>query len=328
MKTLLASLAAGLALATVSSAALAQSGSLTIYTSQPTDQMATIVEAFNAAHPDVQVEIFRSGTTEVVNKLEAEFAAGAPQADVLLIADAVAMTRLKNAGRLEPFADAPVEGLPAAVIDPDMTFFGTKLITTGIVFNTELVDEPPTAWADLAEPENASRLIMPSPLYSGAAVYHVGTVVQQEAFGWDFYETLADNGAIAGRGNGGVLEAVARGEKAFGIIVDFMPLNAKAQGSPVGFVFPEEGVSAITEPVAIVAGTANRDAAEAFIAWKLSTEGQELAARQGYIPLVDGVGLPEGRPAPSQLTILEADLSQMIADDEANKRRFADLFGG
>ena len=50
----------------------------------------------------------------------------------------------ENDDRLETYADAPVEGLPAAVIDPDMTCFGTKLITTGIVYNTELVETPPT----------------------------------------------------------------------------------------------------------------------------------------------------------------------------------------
>ncbi|WP_372425211.1 ABC transporter substrate-binding protein [Salinarimonas chemoclinalis] len=328
MKTILRPVIAGLALASVSTLALAQSGSITVYTSQPTEQMATIVEAFNEAHPDIQVEVFRSGTTEVVNRLQAEFAAGSTPADVLLIADAVAMTQLKNDGRLAAYPDAPVEGLPSAVVDPDMTFFGTKLITTGIVYNTELVETPPTSWMDLTQPEAAGSLIMPSPLYSGAAVYHVGTMVQQPQFGWDYYETLADNGAIAGRGNGGVLEAVARGEKAYGIIVDFMPLNAAADGSPVGFVFPSEGVSAITEPVAIVEGTDNMEAARAFVAWTLSQAGQALSASQGYIPLIDGVDLPEGRPAPSQLTILEADLGEMIANDEANKRAFADLFGG
>ncbi|WP_349370751.1 ABC transporter substrate-binding protein [Salinarimonas sp.] len=328
MKTILRPLIAGLALATVSTVALAQSGSITVYTSQPTEQMDTIVKAFNEAYPDIQVEVFRSGTTEVVNRLQAEFAAGSTPADVLLIADAVAMTRLKGDDRLEAYADAPVQGLPEAVIDPDMTFFGTKLITTGIVYNTELVEEAPTSWMDLTKPEIAASLTMPSPLYSGAAVYHVGTMVQQPEFGWDYYETLADNGAIAGRGNGGVLEAVARGEKAYGIIVDFMPLNAAAQGSPVGFVFPEEGVSAITEPVAIVKGTDDLEAAKAFVDWTLSEEGQRLSASQGYIPLIDGVELPEGRPAPSQLTILEADLGAMIENDEANKRAFADLFGG
>jgi iron(III) transport system substrate-binding protein len=328
MKTILRPLIAGIALASVSSVAMAQSGAITVYTSQPTEQMAIIVEAFNEAYPDVAVEVFRSGTTEVVNRLQAEFVAGETPADVLLIADAVAMTRLKEDGRLAAYEDAPVEGLPEAVIDPDMTFFGTKLITTGIIYNTELVEEAPTSWMDLTQPEAAASLTMPSPLYSGAAVYHVGTMVQQPQFGWDYYETLADNGAIAGRGNGGVLEAVARGEKAYGIIVDFMALNAAAQGSPVGFVFPQEGVTAITEPVAIVEGTDNMEAAKAFVDWTLSEEGQRLAASQGYIPLIDGVELPEGRPAPSELTILEADLSQMIENDEENKRRFADLFGG
>ena len=35
-----------------------------------------------------------------MNRLQAEFAAGRPQADVVLVADAVATTQLKNDGRL------------------------------------------------------------------------------------------------------------------------------------------------------------------------------------------------------------------------------------
>jgi hypothetical protein len=38
----------------------------------------------------------------------------------------------------------------------------------------------------------------------------------------------------------------------YGIIIDFMPLNAAADGSPMAFVFPDEGVTAVTEPVAIL----------------------------------------------------------------------------
>ena len=67
---------------------------------------------------------------------------------------------------------------------------------------------------------------MPSPLYSGAAVIHVGTVVQQPVFGWSYLENLAAGGAVAGQGNGTVIEAVARGEKAYGIIIEYMALNA------------------------------------------------------------------------------------------------------
>ncbi|NHF74389.1 ABC transporter substrate-binding protein [Paracoccus xiamenensis] len=306
----------------------APSGTLTVYTSQPQEQMATVVEAFNKDYPEVEVEVFRTGTTELMSKLQAEFTAGSTPADVLLIADAVAMTQLKQDDRLLPYADAPVEGIPADVIDADKAFFGTKLITTGIVYNTEMVETAPTSWNDLRAPEVASSLIMPSPLYSGAAVIHVGTMAQQPEFGWGFYEELAENGAVAGQGNGTVIEAVARGEKAYGIIIEYMAMNAKADGSPVDFVWPEQGVSAITQPIAIVKGTDNEEAAKAFIDWQLSQAAQTQSVEQGYFPITEGVAAPEGYPAMNGLNILSLDAAQLIADDQTNKEQFADLFGG
>src|SRR5258708_11108675 len=96
-----------------------------------------------------------------------------------------------------------------------------------------------------------------------------------------YYAALAAKGAIAARGNGAVKTAVAGGQKMYGVIVEFMALKAKGKGSPVDFVFPKEGVSAVTEPVAILRTTKNPDAARAFVAFILSKAGQALAARQG-----------------------------------------------
>ncbi len=302
--------------------------SITVYTSQPTEQMDLVVQAFNEAHPDIAVEVFRSGTTEVMSKLQAELAAGGTPADVMLIADAVAMTQLKDAGHLMAYPDAPVDGIPEALIDPDAMFFGTKLITTGIVYNTDLVTEPPASWADLTDPAVASQLIMPSPLYSGAAVIHVCTMVQQPEFGWAYYEALADAGAVAGQGNGSVIEAVARGEKAYGIIIEYMAMNAAADGSPVAFVFPEEGVSAITQPVAIMATTDAPEAARTFVDFQLGVAAQVQSVGQGYFPILAGVAQPEGYPDPATLTILPADAQAMLEQDTATKQEFADLFGG
>ena len=301
---------------------------ITVYTSQPQDQMAAVVAAFNADHPDVKVEIFRSGTTELMAKLAAEFAAGSSPADVLLIADAVAMTQLKDDGRLYAYTDAPVKDVPPALIDRDMTYFGTKLITTGIVYNTNLVKTPPESWADLTAPNIAGSLIMPSPLYSGAAAIHVGTMVQQPAFGWAWYEALADNGAVAGQGNGTVIEAVARGEKAYGIIIEYMALNAKKKGSPVDFVFPEEGVSVISQPVAILKDSDAIDAAKVFVDWQLSRKAQEQSVAQGYFPVLGDLAAPEGYPAPATLKLLDADAGKMRAEDQAAKEEFAAIYGG
>ena len=59
------------------------SGTLTVYTSQPEADIQSLVEEYNKSYPDVKVEIFRSGTEEVVSKVLAEKEAGSVLADVL-----------------------------------------------------------------------------------------------------------------------------------------------------------------------------------------------------------------------------------------------------
>src|SRR5690349_23985170 len=88
--------------------AQAPSGKLVLYTSQPERDAAQTVAGFRKAYPGVEVEVFRSGTTEVMGKLAAELSAGQAKADVLLIADAASMEALKRDGRLLAYPDAKV----------------------------------------------------------------------------------------------------------------------------------------------------------------------------------------------------------------------------
>ena len=302
-------------------------GKLVLYTSQPDRDAQQTVEGFRKHHPGVDVEIFRSGTTEVMNKLTAEIAAGQPRADLLLIADAVSMERLKATGQLLAYPEADVRQFPADAYDKEKTYFGTKLITTGIIVNRSATMKP-KAWADLLKPDAKGQVVLPSPLYSGAAAIHMAALASHPALGESYYEHLGKNGALALRGNGAVLTAVAGGQKMYGVIVEFMALNAKTKGSPVDFVFPAEGVSIVTEPVAILRGTKNVAAARAFVDFLLSNEGQELAAAQGYFPARKDVKPPPGFPEVRELKIMPIDIADMLKRDEANKKRFAELFGG
>ncbi len=320
------SLAGGAAFALAAMSASAED--LVIYTSQPVDQMTKVIELFNQSQPDVKVEMFRSGTTEVMNKLQAEIAAGAPKADILLIADSIAMTGLKNEGLLMAYPDAPVDGLDPVQYDADKTYFGTKMITTGIIYNTASGKPRPASWKDLLKPEAKDQVIMPSPLYSGAAVIHVGTMAAQPEFGWKFFEDMAANGALAGKGNGSVRDAVSRGEKAYGVIIEYMAFGQKAKGSPVDFVFPSEGVTAINQPVAIMKTANNVAAAKKFIDFQLSRAAQEQSVEQKYFPLLKGVTPPDGYPNPETLKIITADPDKLLKSTEETKRNFADLFGG
>ncbi|HEY3583419.1 MAG TPA: extracellular solute-binding protein, partial [Casimicrobiaceae bacterium] len=185
--------------------ALAQTGGkLVLYTSQPDRDAQRTVEGFKKTHPGIDVEIFRSGTTEVMSKLMAEIAAGAPRADVLLIADALSMERLKGANQLLAYPQADVRELPADAYDKDRTYFGTKLITTGIIVNRQATMKP-RSWNDLLKPEARGQVALPSPLYSGAAAIHMAALRGDPALGTDYYAKLAKNGAVALRGNGAVL---------------------------------------------------------------------------------------------------------------------------
>jgi iron(III) transport system substrate-binding protein len=125
-----------------------------------------------------------------------------------------------------------------------------------------------------------------------------------------------------------VLDAVASGQKAYGMIVDFMALNGKAKGSPVDFVYPLEGVSMVTEPVAILKTAKNVDAAKAFVNWLLSDTGQQYMTVQGYIPGKDGVAGPTGRPAANDLKLMPSSTKDVAGESDEIKKKFSDLFGG
>jgi iron(III) transport system substrate-binding protein len=302
------------------------SGNLVLYTSQPNTDAQQTIDAFKARHPGVNVTFVRDGTPKILAKLSAEFEAGQPQADVLLIADSVTMEGLKKEDRLLAHETADVSAYPAGTHDAQKFWFATKLITTGIAYNTKASFKP-TSWQDLTRPEVKGQLVMPSPLTSGAALIHAATLTGSMNDGWKYYEALKENDAIAGGGNGDVLKQVAGGQKLYGVIVDYMPIREKAKGAPVEFVFPKEGVSAVSEPVAILKSTKNPDAARAFVDFLLSKDGQDLALKQGYIAAHPAVALPAGYPLRDQIKVMSFDAAKALADETKNKAAFAEIFG-
>lgn len=305
----------------------AASGKLVVYTSQPNKDAQQTMDAFMAANPGVEVEWVRDGTTKMMAKLRAEFAAGAPQPDILLIADMVTMEGLKREGRLMAHSGADVAAYDPALMDKDRFYFSTKLITTGIMYNTS-APMVPESYKDLLKPEAKDRIAMPSPLTSGAATIHMAALTANPDLGWGYYQGLADQGANPKGGNGGTYKAIAGGEKLYGFVVDFLPIRNRLQGAPVAFVFPKEGVSAVTEPVAILSTAKNPEAAKAFVDFLLSPAGQQMAADQGYLAAHPAIAPPEGFPARDQIRLMDFDPSDALENADRYRLKFEDIFGG
>lgn len=298
---------------------------LTLYTSQPNKDAQQTVDAFKAAYPDIDVDWIRDGTTKLMTKLRAELDSGVVNPDVLLIADAVSMESLKRDNHLMAYQSPERENYDASLYDKDGYYHGTKLITSGIVYNTAAKDVP-SNWQDFTKPAYKNQIAMPSPLYSGAALIHLATLTDEPSLGWDYYQALATNQAAAQGGNGGVFKNVAAGNKTYGVIVDFLAIREAAKGSPIKFVFPKEGVSMITEPVAIMAKAKNADAAKKFVDFVLSEKGQTMVTEQGYLPARNGAQAPKGFPPRSEIKLMPFDAKKALENTDANKKKFGEMF--
>ncbi|MBZ6395706.1 MULTISPECIES: ABC transporter substrate-binding protein [Pantoea] len=320
-------LLSGLTASSLSLAADAPGGKLVIYTSQAPEIAQQTIDAFKAAYPTVEVEWTRNGTTQLMNVLHTEMMSGQVKPDVLLVADAINLGALKKEGQLYAWQDAPVSQLNPAYYDADKTFFGTKIIATVIAYNTQRA-KPVTSWKALAVAENKGQIAVPSPLYSGAALYKLHTDINTPSIGWEFYQQLAAIGIAPQGGNGPALKAVASGMDKYGVITDADIIRARKQGSPIDLVYPQEGVSYVTEPVAIMKSVHNLPAAKAFVTFMLSEAGQQLVAKQGNRPIDSRVAAPEGFAPIDQIKLLTPDVAKAVGDDAAVRETFTELFGG
>ncbi|WP_210507610.1 ABC transporter substrate-binding protein [Pantoea ananatis] len=318
---------AALAGPTLALAADKPAGTLVVYTSQAPEIAQQTMDAFKAAYPGIQVEWTRNGTTQLMNVLHTEMMSGKVKPDVLLVADAINLGALKKEKQLYAYQDAPIDHLKPAFYDRDKTFFGTKIIATVIAYNTQRA-KPVNSWKALLNADNKGQIAMPSPLYSGAALYKLHTDITTPDIGWNFYKQLATLGIAPQGGNGPALKAVASGLDKYGVITDADIIRAKKQGSPIDLVYPEEGVSYVTEPVAIMKSVHNLPAAKAFVDFLLSEPGQKLVVQQGNRPVDDRIAAPEGFVPVDQIKLLTPDVEKAVADDAQVREQFTALFGG
>jgi iron(III) transport system substrate-binding protein len=308
-------------------AAAAPSGTITLYTSESEDQVNEMVADFNRLYPDVTVDIFRTGSGEVVAKLQAEMEAGEIQADVIWFADIDFFSRLADEELLMAYAPQGGENIPAGYHYDGDKYHEVRLIFNVVAYNTGLVPEVPTSWKDLLDPQYQGKVGMPSALYSGAAFNQVGTLMNNPDFGWEFYEQLNENGVVVERGNGGVADKVATGEFAIVQVVDFMARNLKNQGSPVDHIWPEEGALLVPTPIGIISNTDNPDAAKAFLDYMYTDSAQSLFVQQGYVAVVPGTPLPEGAPDMADLEVLTVDTEYISNHRDEIRSNFEQTFG-
>jgi len=303
----------------------AAQGTLTLYTSESLDKVNEMKADFEKRQPGTTVNIYRSGTQVVIGKLQAEIQAGAVQADLVWMADIDFFAQLARKNLLVPYTPPEAERTPAKFHYEGGRYHEVRLIFNTVGFNTLRLKERPTSWKDLADPRYKGKVGMASPFYSGAAFSTLGTLVPHPAFGWEFFRRLKENGVVVEQSNGTVAQKLATGEFLVASVVDFFLRDLKAKGSPVDHLWPREGAILIPTPAGIVQGARNVAAAQAFLRYLYSADGQRLFVQQGYVPVLPGIEGPKGMP-PEKLEILATDEAYIATHREELKAKYRELF--
>ena len=106
-----------------------------LYTSVPQQLATEFGDAFMKRRPDIRVEIYRAGSTEIGAKLAAEREVGGIRADLLWLADAPIYYELRGKGELLAYISPEAKYIPTDLKDPDGYFTAGRLINMIIAVN-------------------------------------------------------------------------------------------------------------------------------------------------------------------------------------------------
>jgi ABC-type Fe3+ transport system substrate-binding protein len=279
-------LAAACALATICAVAQAQAQSLeptlTVVTSFAKDLTNPFTQAFEKSHPGTRVEVQNRNSAAAIAFIRETrssppdiFWASAPDVfEVLKKSALLQKYQPKAQGLADKIGTYPIN-------DPAGFYVGFAASGYGIMFNTRYMRAnslpAPAEWADLEKPIYFGHVGISAPSRSGTTHLIVETILQGEGWnpGWATLLEIGGNLTQVSDRSFGVPDAVNSGQYGIGIVIDFFGLSAKASGFPVEFVYPSI-TTIVPASVGIIANATSPRAAEAFVEFLLSEDGQQI----------------------------------------------------
>ena len=304
-------------------------GRLVFYSSMDLPVGEKLGKAFEAAYPGIAIQIERSGSERLFQRVDQEFASNIHAADVINTSDASHTIPWKKKGWLAPFVPEDVaKYFPEAYRDPDGAFALTRIYLSSIAYNTALVkaEDAPRSYADLLDPKWAGRMVKGHPAYSGTIMTATYQMVRE--FGWEYYEKLAKQRVMQVQSSTDPPKKLALGERA--VMADGNEYNVvllKEAGQPVEPVYPTEGTPTISGPTAIFASAPHPNAARLFQAWLHSRETQQFFTDfTAQYSVHAQVQSKPGRRRISDIKLMKEDAAGVEAMAEEIKTRYARLF--
>jgi len=286
-------------------------------------------KAFEAQYPGIAVQIERSGSERLFQRIDQEFASGIRVCDVVNSADASHFIPWKRNGWLAPFVSEDIaKHFPPQYRDPDGMFATTRIWLSSIAYNTNLVkpDDAPKSFADLLDPKWAGKMVKGHPAYSGTIMTTTFQLVRE--LGWDYFEKLSKQRVMQVQSSTDPPKKLALGERA--VMADGNEYNVvllKEAGQPVEPVYPTEGTPTVSGPTGIFATAPHPNAARLFQAWLHTRETQQFFIDfSAQYSVHAQVQSKPGRRKISDIKLMKEDPAGVEKMTEEIKTRYARLF--
>ena len=300
-------------------------GRVVLYASMTTSDVKALVDGFKQLYPKIDAQFYRTGDSQLMEKVMTEGRAGKPLWDVIAHTGFYGHL-LKKRGMLEAYDSPERKFYRDAYKDPQA--FWTSIYTTYAVFgyNTRLVPKAsiPKSYEDLLKPEWKGQIGMEARAYEwfATAMRNMGG----EEKGLAFMRRFAQQQPQPRSGRTLIAQLVGAGEFKGSVSVYSQSYEIlKAAGAPVEWVALDP-VYASVHPTGIAAKAPHPNAARLLMDFLLSKKGQEILRSLRRIP--DRIDTP---PDPPRLIegIRPAITSPDIYDDfDRYVKLFNEIFGG
>jgi iron(III) transport system substrate-binding protein len=286
-------------------------------------------KAFEAQYPGIAVQIERSGSERLFQRVAQEFSSNIHAADLINSSDASHFIPWKKSGWLAPFvSEDMVRHFPGEYRDPDGMFATTRIWLSSIAYNTNLVkaEDAPKSFADLLDPKWAGKMVKGHPAYSGTIMTATFQMVRE--LGWEYFEKLAKQRIMQVQSSTDPPKKLSLGERAvmadgneYGVVL------LKEAGQPVEPVYPTEGTPTISGPTGIFITAPHPNAARLFQAWLHTRETQQFFIDfTAQYSVHAQVQSKPGRRKFTDIKLMKEDAAALEQMTEEIKTRYARLF--
>lgn len=251
------------------------SGNLVIYTGAGPEITDPILAGFKAQYPDINVEIVKAGSGELLARIKAE--AGNPGGDILLGGDPYLYE--VNADIFQPYV-SPTDA-DMIVSNPEGLWHPWSMMLTPIAVNKDRLPNEadwPKNLADLTDEKyKADGIAYCDPSKSGTGANIANNIAS--LLGWDAFAAMLDNFVVL-EGSDPMFDAVKDGTYPIAFVNEDLGQKWLEVGLPIELIYPEDGVINTIDCLSIIKDSKNIDNAQLFVDYFGSPENHEILVNE------------------------------------------------